>query len=87
MSNRIDKVYIGLKIDHHQTDRAGFDTEEFARLKAMASDSLTRLLGNASLTSSTDIDSLKSLSNELYLWAPYSPNSKATPALSDIKMP
>ena len=66
-------------------DRAGFDAEDFARLKAIASDSVTRLLGNAALVSEVDIKSVKSLSSELHLCAPYSSDAHATPALSEIK--
>ena len=65
-------------------DRAGFDAEEFAKLKAMASDSVARLLGNAAISSSGVMKSVKSLSSKLHLCAPYSSNFQATPALSQI---
>lgn len=51
---------------------AGFDAEEFGKLKAMASDSVARLEGNAVISSSVDMDSVKSLSSKLHLCRPYS---------------
>ena len=73
------------KLEYAIYDRAGFDAGEFARLKAMASDSVTRLLGNAALVSSVDMKSVKSLSSKLHLCRPYSSDAQATPALSEIK--
>ena len=66
-------------------DRAGFDAGEFARLKAMASDSVARLEGNAAISSSVDMNSVKSLSSKLHLCEPYSSSFQATPVTSEIK--
>ena len=73
------------QLDKALYNRYGYDLEEFERLKDMASDSLTRLLGKAALISSRDIGLLKSASSKLYLCTPYSEVSYANPSLSQIK--
>ena len=72
------------KLEYAIYDRAGFDAGEFAKLKAMASDSVARLLGNAAISSSGVMKSVKSLSSKLHLCEPYSSIFQAIPALSQI---
>ena len=76
------------RLDKALYNRNGYDSKEFERLKAIASDSLTRLTGhsNASI-SDRDIGILNSSSSKLYLCIPYSDVSYATLDLSEMKNP